>query len=217
MGRTRISISLKRLQSRWVSHHCNKQTFRPGHISLSTLLDPWILPPSKPWTPGCPGPGLCSIADTRSARHSIWNMEKTSRKPENKHHVFRMNTIGGKRKRNQTLVQYTELITERNGICLWFCTNVWQTSQNRQGWSEGRVPTKLFSPYSLQDKISWTYLLLPFPKRTTLDRRKTIDNLPPSGCRVMFCSVWMTLVTLVNPLRISEGLRGCRDCLASCK
>ena len=68
-----------------------------------------------------------------------------------------------------------------------------------------------------QDKISSPYLLLPFPKRTTLNRRKTIDNLPPSGCRVMFCSVWMMLVTLVNPLRISEGLRGCRDCLASCK
>ena len=68
-----------------------------------------------------------------------------------------------------------------------------------------------------QDKISSPYLLLPFPKRTTLNRRKTIDNLPPSGCRVMFCRLWMMLVTFVNPLRISEGLRGCRDCLASCK
>ena len=27
----------------------------------------------------------------------------------------------------------------------------------------------------------------------------------------------LCLVTLVNPLRISEGLSGCRDCLASCK
>ena len=215
MGRTRISINLKRLQSRWVSHHCNKQAFRSGQKSFyftgsyrQVRLEHLVVPVL-----------VFAVLLTRGLLGTVFEIWRKHLGNLRINITFRMITIGGKKESTTCTVERT-ILRKEEMVFAPTCDKHRRTD-NTGHRVESPVSISLYSPYSLfspgQDKISWTYLLLPFPKRTTLNRRKTIDNLPPSGCRVMFCSVWMMLVTLVNPLRISEGLRGCRDCLASCK
>ena len=153
-----------------------------------------ILPPNKPWTPGCLDPGLYSIADTRSARHNTWNKEKTSRKPGNKHHesLEWPQSIGGSGTQTP-VVQFKELSRGANIASAPTCDKHRQTTKDNVGQRvERRVlfnsTTSLYSPFSLQDKIKLAHLIycFHFPKEQHWTDERQLTIYPPLAVVLCF-------------------------------